>query len=989
MAGRAGLLSATLPGSFDRLFVGVALVATLGCRPRSQTDPPDPASAEDVAEILAGSHLPALVPTPLAGDPLGVTIHRLANGLTVYISTVRDEPRVQGWIAVRAGGRHDPPHATGLAHYLEHMLLFKGTDEIGTIDHAAETPHLERTRELYRSLAQAKSTAQRERVLAEIDTETLAVARTSVPNELLRLYDRLGFTGSDGHTYSEKTWYHTQMPANRVDAWATITAEQFGDPVFRLFYPELEAVYEEKNRGLDSAERRMYESMMRALFPAHPYGTQTVLGEPEHLKTPAFDEMVAFFERWYVPNNMAIILAGDVDASVLPELEARFGRLKPRKLESLAEGELAPLVARAERTITAPGEPSVMIAWPTVAIDHADAVAVELVLALLDDARIGTLSAGLVRPGKAAWAGAWGGALREAGYLVVEAPVRDDTDHAAIEAELRAAVARLREVTPGRLAAIKLRAAMDRALAAERSEPRATRMMEAFVGGLDWSEVVAREERFDALGVADVVRVVDRYLGEASVVVKRARGAADPPKLAKPKITPLVFAEAKQSPFGERVAAMPAAAIEPAFVREEHAFTRVTRASGEVIAAKNAKNELFSLVVVVDRGFRAEPLLCHALEVWMQSGTTKHAAAALQERLFELGATVAASCDDERVALHVTGVDRNFAATVALVREWWTAPSLARERVSDAAKTAKSARMAALDDDDAITGALRNRAYFGRESAQLLLPSHRELEAASAKQLRELVIALPKYRHRVLYYGPRPAAEVAGAALFGAGTRAPEERWARSYRRIDRTEVHVVHRGSAKANVHVLFAGAGIASGRETTPSLVGWELGRRAWDDIRGARALAYSVRAGIDHGRLGDDAALWGFLQAQPDKVAQAVPALLAVLGVAKLDPVALVRARGGIRETLRTQRTDPRAIPAYVDAWRDRGLDRDPRSVAWDDLDEVTPESTAALLELLHGRPAIITVVGDTSRIDLDALAEIGTVQLHEPRDLFSFE
>jgi hypothetical protein len=381
--------------------------------------------------------------------------------------------------------------------------------------------------------------------------------------------------------------------------------------------------------------------------------------------------------------------------------------------------------------------------------------------------------------------------------------------------------------------------------------------------------------------------------------------------------------------------------------------------------------------------------LCHAIDVWMQSGTAQQDAAALQERLFALGATVAASCDDERFALHVTGVDRNFAATVALVREWWTAPVLTRERVRDAATTAKSARMAALDDDDAITGALRNRAYFGRESAQLLLPTHRELEAASAKELRELVMSLPKFRHRVHYYGPRAAAEVSEAAVFGPGTRAPEPRWDRRYRRIDRTEIHVVHRGSAKANVHVLFAGPTVASGDETTPSLVGWELGRRAWDDIRGARALAYSVRAGIDHGRLGDDAALWGFLQAQPDKVGQAVPAMLAVLGIARLDTQSLARARGGIRETLRTQRTDPRAIPAYVDGWHDRGLDRDPRSLSWAELDDVTVESTAALLEVLHARPAIVTIVGDTTRIDLDALAQLGTVQLHEERDLFSFE
>ncbi|MCA9713430.1 MAG: insulinase family protein, partial [Myxococcales bacterium] len=80
----------------------------------------------DVDAILASSRLPAPQPAPDPDDPLGVTIHRLRNGLTVYLSTHRVEPRFHAWIAIRAGARHDPPKSTGLAHYLEHMM-FKGS----------------------------------------------------------------------------------------------------------------------------------------------------------------------------------------------------------------------------------------------------------------------------------------------------------------------------------------------------------------------------------------------------------------------------------------------------------------------------------------------------------------------------------------------------------------------------------------------------------------------------------------------------------------------------------------------------------------------------------------------------------------------------------------------------------------------------------------------------------------------------------------------
>src|SRR5687767_2473538 len=85
---------------------------------------------------------------PLPGDPMKVSIHRLANGLRVYLSPTVLEPRVTAWIVVRAGSKHDPDESTGIAHYLEHML-FKGTERIGTLDYQKERPHLARISALY------------------------------------------------------------------------------------------------------------------------------------------------------------------------------------------------------------------------------------------------------------------------------------------------------------------------------------------------------------------------------------------------------------------------------------------------------------------------------------------------------------------------------------------------------------------------------------------------------------------------------------------------------------------------------------------------------------------------------------------------------------------------------------------------------------------------------------------------------------------------
>ena len=65
------------------------------------------------------------------GDKLQTRIYTLDNGLKVYMSVNKEQPRLQTMIAVRVGSKNDPAETTGLAHYFEH-LMFKGTDKLGT-----------------------------------------------------------------------------------------------------------------------------------------------------------------------------------------------------------------------------------------------------------------------------------------------------------------------------------------------------------------------------------------------------------------------------------------------------------------------------------------------------------------------------------------------------------------------------------------------------------------------------------------------------------------------------------------------------------------------------------------------------------------------------------------------------------------------------------------------------------------------------------------
>ena len=196
-----------------------------------------------LAEALPAEH--KLLHGPDPKDPMAAHIYQLDNGLTVYLTQNSEEPRFYAEIAVRAGSKHDPQDATGIAHYLEHML-FKGSKKIGTLDYEKEQVHLDRIEALYEQHFGETDPEKRAAIYAQINAENQLAAAYAIPNELDRLYTAMGERGLNAHTWVEETVYKVELPANRLAQWAKIEAERFHEPVFRLFQTELETVYEEK-----------------------------------------------------------------------------------------------------------------------------------------------------------------------------------------------------------------------------------------------------------------------------------------------------------------------------------------------------------------------------------------------------------------------------------------------------------------------------------------------------------------------------------------------------------------------------------------------------------------------------------------------------------------------------------------------------------------------------------------------------------------------
>ena len=264
-------------------------------------------------------------------DPMGVRIYTLDNGLKVYLSVNSETPRVTAHIAVNTGSRNDPADCTGLAHYLEH-LMFKGSKQFGTTDYSAEKPYIDKITALYEEYRTITDPTARKVKYHEIDSVSQIAAKYNIPNEYDKLMSLIGSEGSNAYTSYDVTCYTEDVPSNELERWAKVQADRFQNLVMRGFHTELEAVYEEKNISLASDDEKAADALMAKLYPTHSYGTQTTIGTQDHLKNPSLVAIQNYYDRYYVPNNIAIVIAGDiVPEQTIAIIDKYFGSWKPGK----------------------------------------------------------------------------------------------------------------------------------------------------------------------------------------------------------------------------------------------------------------------------------------------------------------------------------------------------------------------------------------------------------------------------------------------------------------------------------------------------------------------------------------------------------------------------------------------------------------------------------------------------------------------------------
>ena len=951
-----------------------------------------------LAEALPAEY--KLLHGPDPKDPMQAHIYQLDNGLTVYLTQNKEEPRFYAEIAVRAGSKHDPQDATGIAHYLEHML-FKGSQKIGTLDYEKEKVHLDRIEALYEQHFGETDPEKRAAIYAEINAENQLAAAYAIPNELDRLYTAMGERGVNAHTWVEETVYKVELPANRLAQWAKTEAERFHEPVFRLFQTELETVYEEKNRSLDNKGRVIRQAVQEQFYKVHPYRV-TTLGTVEHLKNPSLKRMYEFYRTYYVPNNMAIFISGDIDIDETIQLiEREFSLWERGELPPFPDYEEPALNAVERVEVQYPGEEYVLLAFRTAKRTHEDAEALQILDMILDNATAGLINLNLNQQQKVRQAGSYPYLLNDYGAQYLWGIPKQGQTLEEVEALLLEQIDLIKEgqFEDWIIPAIVTDFGKSVKQGQESNSSRVGLMRDTYLGFEEWSHAVRALDRMAKIDKRDIVEVANRYFNGGYVAGYRRDGEQDIPEITKPPIDKIDIDASRQSAFFAKIMAMPFAEIEPTYLVPERDFTTRELAGGnKLYYARNPLNDLFDFSIAIDLGSLTENRLPIARELLDKSGTARFTAEALKKEWYKLGTDFRMSVGDQETTISISGLDDNFAASLALFSELMHGPTTDDATLAELQAIIIDRRDDALKDHRTIHEALYRYHRLGDRAYYRRVLSNAEVRALERQELMDLLRGLLAYRQTLSYTGSQTIGDVQAILAqhysLPASPVEPPPYQVLDFTQPEKTQLYFFDKEMAQALVRIEYVDVPYQAALEPAIELFNdYFYGGMAgivFQEIREARALAYSVGALYFNGHdQADYNYMVGGMGTQADKTPEAVAAFVGLLDDMPASPERFAAAQLSVINKYRTERLGFRSVLGAVRGWERKGLAGDPRAgrfaqIQASNLDEVLK----FYRQHVEGRPKLISITGDKSKMDLEALAAQGEIIELGLEDLFAF-
>ena len=938
------------------------------------------------------------------GDLTKTRIYTLDNGLKVYLSVNKEKPRIQTFIAVRTGSKNDPAETTGLAHYLEH-LMFKGTKQFGTSNPVAEAPYLEEITNRYEAYRKLTDPEARKKAYHEIDSISQLAAKYNIPNEYDKLMAAIGAQGTNAYTSNDVTCYTEDIPSNEIENWAKIQTDRFQNMVIRGFHTELEAVYEEYNIGLSSDMRKLFEVVSKKLWPNHPYGTQTTIGTQDHLKNPSIVNIKNYFNKWYVPNNVAICMAGDFDFDqTIAIIDKYFSSWKPgADVRQPVFAPLPPLTSPKDTTIVGQEAEQIWVAWRAKQTNSLQADTLELMEDVLSNGRAGLFDLNLNQTMKVQRASAGSELMHDhGGFLLMGSPKQGQS------------LDEVKNLMLGEIDKLKKGEFPDNLLPSiinnkkrhyyqqlENNRSRADLFVDAFINEVEWQQEVGKINRISKITKQEIIDFSNKFFTDGYIVVYKKQGIdSTQKKIDKPAITPIPANRDQMSQFVKDIQNSKVEPIQPKFVdfKKDITFAE-TKSKLPLRYVKNNENGLFELEFQYEFGREADNRYGVARDYMNLLGTDKMTNAEIKQKFYELACDCYIYEGNDNLIVMLYGLSENMPAALELLEDLWQHAKVDKAAYDQMVAKILKQRTDAKKDQRRYFNTLFQYGTYGKRNSSTDIMSEQQLKDTDPQVLVDLLKNLKSFKHSINYYGPMSVSEVSNIVsdIHLTAKQLKEVPQGKPYVRETATKDEVWIAPYDAKNIYMrMFHN----EGRDWNPDeaatvslfneYFGGGMNGVVFQELREARGLAYNASAWYSRpSKTGEKESYFTHIITQNDKMMDCIKEFHNILNEFPASENAFKIAKEGLTKQLASLRVTKMDIINRWHSMQKLGLNYDLNEKIYNDLQKVTLQDIVNFEKANMANKAYrYIILGDEKELDMKSLEKIGPVRRLTTEEVFGY-
>ena len=936
-----------------------------------------------------------------ATQSIEVKEYILKNGLTVMLSENSESSNIYGVVAVKAGGKNDPKDATGIAHYLEHVL-FKGTQELGTTDYESERVYLDSISKLYEKLSKTSLEEKRYAIQKEINRISIKASQYAIPNELDKLLKQMGGLDINAFTNEDYTAYYNSFPPNQINRWLEIYSHRFQNPVFRLFQSELETVYEEKNISMDDPFENVFEEVAKHVYKKHPYGQQTILGKVEHLKNPSLQKMYDFFNTYYVANNMVLALSGDFNSEmVIPLIEQTFGKLRSGKIPDFPEFKEEPFNKRelVEKKLTPIKLGAIVFRSPREG--DKDNLTFEMALeTLYNYEETGYLNK-LRDEGKLMEAGLFEiGNIDYGATAVYFIPKLIGQKLDAAEKIILEQIERLKkgEFSDQYVEALKINKLKEISYNWESNESRALEMVEAFMQEKKWKDYYENYEMIENINKEAIVQVANKYFGDNYLCFYSKMGSPKKEKLDKPGYKPQVSNTNSSSSYSKKLLEIEPFQYQAKYVDYDTDTEKANLGDNiSIIKTKNPFNNVFDLKIKFGIGIYKIPEIRFLGNYLSLLGTDKYSVGELKEAFHQLGSTYYFNATENNVSLIVSGIESNLEKILVLTEELINNLVFDEVKVSQAVEEFKTQRKLNLEQPIFLAQTLNEYALLGNKAPRLRELTKKEIKKLKAERLKNAYNSILNYEKTIHFVGNTGLSQLKllcdkylntekklkdkePFVIFDRQKPSKNKIYILNNKKSIQSHIVFNIEGSERSNSKANYSNA--------FNSYFGSDMSSIVFQEIREFRSLAYSTFAQYSLAPMeGENNSFIGYVGCQADKTIESVKVMNDLILNMPEKPERLEMIKSSLIESSKTSKPSFRNLIERIESWKRQGFDDDPNKLLLEQYNNLSFKSIVDFYKAeIQNKPMIITIVGDVSRFNLEELKRYGEIIMVKKSDLF---